>query len=150
MFGNGMCLASSWCLGYSIVVEGYLPCFWCMNSWQRVARLSALLLVLGLVWSVGQHQALCTSRTHLDAVFTTHRLWYPPSELHDLDSVGANLTNVLILFVQFVHFHYYVRSGALRMLCLINWLRDWLRNPKSDDLCEDFEPKCRWGKPFQR
>lgn len=36
------------------------------------------------------------------------------------------------------------------MFGVINGLSDWLMNPKSDYLCEDVEPECISGNPFQR
>lgn len=99
---------------------------------------------------VGQRQVLCTSRVHLWPFLQRIAHDIHPVNMHDLDSVGANWPSSLLLLVQFVHLHYYVKSRALRMFGLINGLRDWLMNPKSDYLCEDFEPKCIWGKLFQR
>ena len=189
--------------------RGRLLRFWCMTSWQRVARHRALQLVWGPIWSVhksndifvlamstvvrrgpympgvlcapfrpcmvlcsyfsartgtpiiqalagcfcnyvGQRRVLCTSRVHLwpSLQRIAHDIY--PVNMHDLDSVGANWPSSLLLLVQFVHFHYYVKSRALRMFGVINGLRDWLMNPKSDYLCEDVEPECISGNPFQR
>ena len=78
---------------------------------------------------VGQRRVLCTSRVHLwpSLQRIAHDIY--PVNLHDLDSVGANWPSSLLLLVQFVHFHYYVKSRALRMFGVINGLRDWLMNP---------------------
>ena len=78
---------------------------------------------------VGQRRVLCTSRVHLwpSLQRIAHDIY--PVNMHDLDSVGANWPSSLLLLVQFVHFHYYVKSRALRMFGVINGLRDWLMNP---------------------
>lgn len=78
---------------------------------------------------VDQRRVLCTSRVHLwpSLQRIAHDIY--PVNMHDLDSVGANWPSSLLLLVQFVHFHYYVKSRALRMFGVINGLRDWLMNP---------------------
>ena len=78
---------------------------------------------------VGQRRVLCTSRVHLwpSLQRIAHDIY--PVNMHDLDSVGANWPSSLLLLVQYVHFHYYVKSRALRMFGVINGLRDWLMNP---------------------
>lgn len=78
---------------------------------------------------VGQRRVLRTSRVHLwpSLQRIAHDIY--PVNMHDLDSVGANWPSSLLLLVQFVHFHYYVKSRALRMFGVINGLRDWLMNP---------------------
>lgn len=78
---------------------------------------------------VGQRRVLCTSRVHLWPSLQRIAHDIHPVNMHDLDSVGANWPSSLLLLVQFVHFHYYVKSRALRMFGVINGLRDWLMNP---------------------